>query len=147
MTKINKKQRLLYILKFSLIALAGVYVIGKIVGSPELRKIKNIASAIDLQTGEEIDRDYQDRASVLGKPVYAELTIDYKPKDDSSSKDVYEELVAHFENTGWKRNKYSTEDDSYTGDLEYGYNKASAVNVVILIVEDNNTVKLVLTHR
>jgi hypothetical protein len=71
----------------------------------ELKTLESSSSIIQLQTGLEVRRSLQDKDTVLGKPIYAEMYIEYEPIDNYTKKEVYDEIIAILKKNNWEEDE------------------------------------------
>ena len=112
--------------------------------SAELKALENSASIIQLTTGREISRSLKDKAVVLAKQQYAEVTIKYEPINNYTRRDVYDEIVGILEKNNWKRDAVNVVPDFYSGSLTQGYSK---LLVSVGINPDKNQVIVEFVNR
>ena len=102
----------------SYIALAfGVllFLSGCDIKSAELNAMESAVSIIELQSGREVSRRYQDREPkpLLGKPKEPEFRIEYEPINHFTQEDVYDEIAAILEKNNWEREELSIAQSGY----------------------------------
>jgi len=113
--------------------------------SAELKALENSASIIQLQTGREVSRSFQDKGrGLLGKPVYAQTMIGYEAINHYTKRDVYDEIVTILEKNNWKRDEKNIVPDAFVASLQQGDIKIFAT---VLIDLDKNLVTIYMEAR
>lgn len=112
--------------------------------SAELRTLQDSAAILKLATGSEVSRTVQDKDTVFGKPVYAEITISYQPLEGYTKNDVYEEVVAILEKNHWARDEGNQDTGYFAASLPQGN---SEILVKVWVHSDEDLVGVNLVNR
>jgi hypothetical protein len=70
--------------------------------SAELKTLESSVSIIQLTTGWEVSRWYQDKGGGFTGPRYAEIRIEYKPTNDYTKEEVYNQIVDILKSNNWE---------------------------------------------
>jgi len=95
-------------------------IIGLVISFFSLKQSKELkamlassASNIQLSTGNEVRRSYQDSGRTLGKPIPAEVIIEYEPKNNYTEGDIYDEILKTLLNEHWQKEELSTDQSGF----------------------------------
>jgi len=112
--------------------------------SIELRALEDSAAILQLSTGSEVSRTVQDAETVLGKPVYAEITIQYQPLEGYTKNDVYSEVTGILEKNSWVSDERADGSDVFSASLPQGN---AEILVKVWVHSNENLVGVNLVNR
>ena len=95
------RQRHVFIVISALIGCVLIFLSSCKVKSAQLQQLESSVSIIQLTTGHEVNRWYQDKEVGLTGPIYAEIRIEYEPINNYKKEEVYDEIVDILKKHNW----------------------------------------------
>lgn len=138
-----KPTRFMYKYKFHIALALGVLLLLTGCKSAQLKVLESSALKIQPSTGSEVSRSIQDKSVVLGKPVYAEVSIEYKPNTNHTTREVYEEIIKNLEKNNWTKDEVNVIPDYYSATSAQEY---STLKVRMMIDSQKNLVRILFVN-
>ena len=114
--------------------------------SAQLQELESLASIIQLNTGRELSRSYQDTEAGFTGPIYAELRINYEPIDNYTKEEVYNEIVFILIENGWEGEECDgCSSASFSASLQRD-DYPIPINAIVLVPSDEFIVSIRMEH-
>jgi hypothetical protein len=114
----------------------------RIFPSAELQAMEKASSAINITSGQVVDKRKNDFHHVLGIPESAQIRLVYAPTGNHTKQEVFSDIVSQLVKNGWKRNDMNIIPEYFTATQKDGGKNNFSLYVSVHINENDNLVSV-----